>query len=91
MRPPCSVHTLFTRNTGQERAGTAGVSDLTATHRGGAASSAYRTDRMLIFDERRLQWILGEYADHYNRHRPRQSRHQRRRDQRVLPGCLVES
>jgi hypothetical protein len=29
MRPPCSVHTLFTRNTSQQR-GRAGVSELTA-------------------------------------------------------------
>ena len=25
---------------------------------------------MLIYDERHLQSILCEYADHYNRHRP---------------------
>ena len=39
------------------------------------------TGRMLIYDERHLRPVLGEYAGHYNRHRPRQSRQQRPPDQ----------
>lgn len=34
-------------------------------------------DRMLIFNERHLSKILTEYAEHYNDHRPNQSRDQR--------------
>jgi putative transposase len=30
-------------------------------------------DRMLITGERHLRLVLGEYADHYNLHRPRRA------------------
>jgi putative transposase len=36
---------------------------------------------MLIHGERHLRSVLGEYAAHYNGHRPHQSRQQRPPDQ----------
>jgi transposase InsO family protein len=39
------------------------------------------TDQMLIYDERHLRSVLEEYTEHYNGHRPHQSREQRPPDQ----------
>ena len=45
---------------------------------------------MLIYDERHLRSILGEYADHYNRHRPHQSREQRPPDQQTQTAAPLD-
>jgi hypothetical protein len=37
-----------------------------------------RPDRMLITGERHLRFVLGEYADHDNTHRPHRTLHQDR-------------
>jgi putative transposase len=47
------------------------------------------TDRMLIYGERHLQSVLGQYADHYNGHRPHQSRQQRSPDQKAQVSALL--
>ncbi|MEU8151045.1 integrase core domain-containing protein [Nonomuraea sp. NPDC048901] len=46
------------------------------------------TGRMLIYNEQHLRSVLSEYVDHYNGHRPHQSRRQRPPDhdeQTVVP------
>jgi len=45
---------------------------------------------MLIYDERHLRSLLGEYAAHYNRHRPHQSRQQRPPDQSGQAGAPLD-
>jgi putative transposase len=44
---------------------------------------------MLIYDERHLRTVFGEYAGHYNRHRPRQSRRQLPPDQESHTTALL--
>jgi putative transposase len=43
------------------------------------------TDRILIYGEQHLRSVLRQYANHYNRHRPHQSRQQRPPDQDTQP------
>ena len=47
------------------------------------------TDRMLIYGERHLRSVLGQYAGHYNGHRPHQSRQQRPPDQEAHVSALL--
>jgi putative transposase len=47
------------------------------------------TERMLIYDERHLRSVLSEYAGHYNRHRPHQSRQQLPPDQESQTTALL--
>ncbi len=49
------------------------------------------TDRMLIYGERHLRSVLGEYVGHYNGHRPHQSRQQRPPDQDNQAGVPLDS
>jgi putative transposase len=49
------------------------------------------TDRMLIYDERHLRTVLGTYADHYNGHRPHQSRQQRPPDHDTQAGLPLDA
>jgi len=49
------------------------------------------TDRMLIYGERHLRSVLGEYVGYYNGHRPHQSRQQRPPDQDNQAGVPLDS
>src|SRR5216684_8602414 len=49
------------------------------------------TDRMLIYGERHLRSVLGEYVGHYNGHRPHQSRQQRPGDRDNQTGVPLDS
>jgi putative transposase len=46
------------------------------------------TDRMLIYDERHLRSVIGEYASHYNRYRPHPSRQPDQETQTTAPPNL---
>ena len=48
------------------------------------------TDRMLIYSEQHLRLVLGDYAGHYNGHRPHQSRQQRPPDQDDQVGVSLD-
>jgi transposase InsO family protein len=47
-------------------------------------------DRMLIFGQRHVLAVLGEYVAHYNERRPHQGRHQRPPDLDVLPAPVAD-
>jgi hypothetical protein len=46
---------------------------------------------MLIYGERHLRSVLGEYVSHYNGHRPHQSRQQRPPDLDYPAGVPLDS
>jgi len=52
------------------------------------AASAW-TDRILVARERHLRLVLGEYADHYNSHRPHRSLQQEPPAGRAYPPVEV--
>ena len=47
------------------------------------------TDRMLIYGERHLRSVLGQYAGHDNGHRPHQSRQQRPPNQKAQVSAVL--
>ncbi|MGW3351809.1 integrase core domain-containing protein [Nonomuraea rubra] len=49
------------------------------------------THRLPIYDERHLRSVLNEYAEHYNAHRPHQSRKQHPPDQDEHDAVPLES
>jgi putative transposase len=47
-------------------------------------------DRVLIYGQRHLTKVLGEYVAHYNEHRPHQGRNQRRPNADQLPAAVID-